>query len=438
MNQYKSAKQNFYFIIALLCILSIGIGYAALTENLNVDQAINYVSMKWDVGFIEASDNGGTITSTSTISDDKKSISINCNIGMTSESQTCITKAKIKNDGTFNLMLDVDPTITFDSTYVKSATLTWISSRKTVLAGDLLGANSEKELQIIVVTKQLTKDLLLSSDSTIPIKLSFNWVETNLVEEELDYQIGQEIKIGTEKFNIISEDATTVTMLAQYNLGTDYRQTTTENEVTFSNTSGWEYTAEKKEIDIQLYDGNAKTYVNNYVSHLQEITRDTTLTGNLISLTELKAIGCTINDDYSYTNGLTCLNSIHSSWIINGQLWYTRSPYSIGPYDAWVVTPSGGLSYDYLYSSIRPVITVSKETLEKSFISFKIGDETYYAEEGMTWGEWVDTVYNTGGYFIKSGGIYIYCDFIIDVIVSDFIVEDAEYSIYDTHSCSAD
>lgn len=35
-----------------------------------------------------------------------------------------------------------------------------------------------------------------------------------------------------------------------------------------------------------------------------------------------------------------------------------------------------------------------------SLISFTINNTTYQAEEGMTWEEWVNSGYNTGGYFI--------------------------------------
>ena len=56
---------------------------------------------------------------------------------------------------------------------------------------------------------------------------------------ENPYPVGKEIVIGTEKFNVISSNATTVTMFAQYNLGTNYRQSASENSVYFSGNSGW-------------------------------------------------------------------------------------------------------------------------------------------------------------------------------------------------------
>ena len=37
-----------------------------------------------------------------------------------------------------------------------------------------------------------------------------------------------------------------------------------------------------------------------------------------------------------------------------------------------------------------------------NLIEFTIDNVTYYSEEGMTFGEWVNSEYNTGGYVINS------------------------------------
>lgn len=41
-----------------------------------------------------------------------------------------------------------------------------------------------------------------------------------------------------------------------------------------------------------------------------------------------------------------------------------------------------------------------------TLISFTIDGTTYQAEEGMTWGEWVESDYNTDGYIVD--GTYIF------------------------------
>ena len=94
------------------------------------------------------------------------------------------------------------------------------------------------------------------------------------------------------------------------------------------------------------------------------------VTGTLITLKELKDLGCTINDDYSYRSGLTCANSQHISWIqnnMNSSFW-TRSAVLNEESSIWGV--SGQNLEKFHYSSlyivaVRPVITISKEELKK-------------------------------------------------------------------------
>ena len=180
-----------------------------------------------------------------------------------------------------------------------------------------------------------------------------------------EYKIGSEITIDTEKFNIIREDGDYITLLAKYSLGTDYKQNKTTKNVTFSSSSGWEYTPGPKEIDIQNYDGNVKTYINEYVSYLRDLTGDSRITGTLITLMELKSLGCTINDDYSYTNDLTCANSEHNSWLVNGQYWWTRSADPNNSNYVWLVYDTGTLNNrSYITNcGVRPVITIPKSLI---------------------------------------------------------------------------
>ena len=49
------------------------------------------------------------------------------------------------------------------------------------------------------------------------------------------------------------------------------------------------------------------------------------------------------------------------------------------------------------------VVTVEKAV---TIISFTIAGTTYQAEEGMTWQEWVESSYNTDGYYCNSAYVY--------------------------------
>jgi hypothetical protein len=178
-------------------------------------------------------------------------------------------------------------------------------------------------------------------------------------------KIGDEKTIAGEQFYVISVSDDTVTMLAQDALNSSYRQSTTATAVKVTNTNGWENTPGPKEIDIQSFDGPAQTYINEYVNYLRTTTGDTSITGNLITLNELKALGCTISDDYSYNNSPNCNNSEYKSWIVKSYNWWTRSTFPKNNVAVWFVRTDGQLYYNGYTSSfaIRPTITVSIDTL---------------------------------------------------------------------------
>ena len=155
-------------------------------------------------------------------------------------------------------------------------------------------------------------------------------------------------------------------MLAQYTIGTDNKQSTTYNGVAFSDAAGWEYTPGPKEIDIQTWSTNPKTYVNAYVEYLKTELEDNTVTGDLISLKDLESLSCTVPSDYAWGSGSwDCYDSPYG-WIANGHWWWTRSASSDYSTDVWHVSPDGGLSYYgyYIGNNVRPVITISKTSLE--------------------------------------------------------------------------
>lgn len=223
------------------------------------------------------------------------------------------------------------------------------------------------------LTLELVKSYTGSDmDVTIECEITANALERDSIKTgeakasiEEDYSVGRLLFIGSERFNVISEDDEYVTLLAQYTLDSDYRQNSEDNNLSFSDTDGWEYSPGPKEIDIQSYDGNVKTYLQEYVSYLQDRTNDTTITGTLITLSELKNLGCTINDDYSFSFNLTCINSKYASWLVNNQRFWTRSTEPTNG-NIWYVDDLG-IIYSYSYNDtsigIRPVIIVSKATL---------------------------------------------------------------------------
>ena len=223
--------------------------------------------------------------------------------------------------------------------------------------GAKLTVNFTRDTEFLVDKMILTK----SSDSNV--------VKGNCVDCGEGYiPIGTEIDIKGEKFNVIGQTDDTVTMLAQYNLGTDYKQSTIENGVLFSDNDGWEYTPGPLEIDIQEWSTNPKIYVNSYIEYLKGGSGDDVAVGGLISLKDLGTLGCSVSSDYTYVGNFdySCKNSPYKSWLVNNQDWWTRSA-TTKENLVWYVGDDGYLSggvYKYTFITVRPVITISKESLK--------------------------------------------------------------------------
>ena len=168
-------------LISLICLLlavTIGIGYAVLSQQLKVNGSVNYDTMAWDVGFSAAYDGGGTVSSNPEVSSDKKSISISCDLGTSLAQETCIAKAKIKNGSSFAVQLDESPLIEYDNTYINSVDVVWTDIDGIVKAFDEITTNSEKEIKVTILTKELNADMLPENGLSLPITITMNWVES--------------------------------------------------------------------------------------------------------------------------------------------------------------------------------------------------------------------------------------------------------------------
>ena len=235
-----------------------------------------------------------------------------------------------------------------------------------------------------------------------PVEKVCKWKYTD-TDGSYTVSVGDEYALCDEKFNVINVGDTSVDLLAQYNISTDFEQTTETNYMTI------DMETQPDTLDALL--GNltpdALTYVTSYVDYLQNISRDDTITGNLITLSELSSLGCTgINADYSFNADGTCENSAYVSWLLNKQFWWTRSFSSKIASNLYFVYPSGALmtpiqDWDFDNTAgIRPTITVSKDNLpqpEVSLISFTIDNITYNSVAGWDWDTWIKSDFNTIG-----------------------------------------
>jgi len=401
----KSLKYKILFIILFMTI-----GIAAVTTNVIINGSTNITSNDddFDVYFSDVS-TASMVDSYQIIS--SKSLTFNValqNINQYSMFEFMVTNASKNYDA------DVSLTCNTESDYISidySMYTATISARSTEMG---------------YVSVNLSKTYTGSDELNVEINcnLSASAVErTTIVNDVVDspvYYVGQEISIGSEKFNVMSSDVFTVTMFAQKNLGPDYRQTTSPNYLTFSDVTGWDYTPGPYDVDVLQYDGNGKTYLENYRNLLDNTlgTDDTAI--RIITLKDLVSVGCVMPDNYDFDPlNSNCNNTSNSSWIYNDQSWWIASAWPGSDEVVWGFENSFS-PQNYANSlGIRPVISVSREKLKRKIITFTIFGDEFTAYEGMTWEEWIGSTYNTIGCVVKDN--YTFCSEYLSVSGMGFI-----------------
>lgn len=155
------------------------------------------------------------------------------------------------------------------------------------------------------------------------------------------------------------------------------------------------------------YDGFSKVSVN--VADIPAILQEKTVTPTTSQQS--------IKPDSGY-EGLSkvTVNAIPSQYIIPaGELEITEN-------DTYDVTDKASVKVN-VPSTGGYQMSLSDDGTELNFvwggakkeISFTVGDNSYQAEEGMTWAEWVESSYNTAGFyilpddfrFVRVAGYYI-------------------------------
>ena len=175
MRRFNNQKKKLSMTIALVLIVFVGLAYAFLNEKLIINNILSYNSMNFEVGFIDIIDGGGTIKSTGTVSNDGKTINISCNIGDSKKQESCIVKATIINNSSFNIGLSKEPIITYDDKYIHTLTVKWKNHptflNSTVHQNGFIKSGEREEIVITVKTKFLNNNNLPESGTQIPIKI---------------------------------------------------------------------------------------------------------------------------------------------------------------------------------------------------------------------------------------------------------------------------
>ena len=126
-----------------------------------------------------------------------------------------------------------------------------------------------------------------------------------------------------------------------------------------------------------------------------------------------------------------------SGVAVTSDYFWSSTEYSKGN-AYYMSTYSGSVDFDDKDSLcyVRPFAILNNNDGGVTMISFTVGGVQYQAEEGMTWGEWVNSEYNTSQILVINGtvltgptGVYILKDNRA-VLGTDILINNMSYTVY--------
>ena len=440
---FSRDRKTLYMIlsIVLISIFSLTIVYAALSVTLNITGSAEVVASTWDIHLDNIKVTSGSVSGTTPSITTPTTATFSTTLNTPGDFYEFTID--VVNDGSIDAMIDgVTKTPTLTTTQAKY--LNYIIEYQNGESINTKQLVSKKSFVRLKVRVEFRKDIIASdlptTSETLNLAFTINYVQsdgtgTNIKDNGAEMgvrvvsgdgtQVGNEVCIGEECFYVISSDTYTVTMLSKYNLhvgnslawdGVNAPVITSLSSPTGiqdSTAIGGQGDSEGNPIGFpwigvtafsntdSTYSGSiVEGYVNSYNSYL--ITQGVTpIEARLITKDELIGLGCSEDDD-------SC--SAAPSWVYATSYW-SGSAYASNI--VWYVISSAGFSYEKSHidntCGVRPVIKITKDLIngiDSGIINVSIDGVTYKAGEGMTWGEWVDSQFNTAGLESYSYNIF--------------------------------
>lgn len=238
----KYMRKRRKYLILLVLILAISLGYAALATTLKVKGTLNVSKTSWDVHLENINIEPNSVTaSVPPTSDNTTTTSLDYTINITNPGDFYEFSVDVVNKGTLDAMIDVvtnkvyaaDGTTEKNVNYLKS-TVTYADGVE-IKKNHLLEHGKSDTLKVrIEFRKDIEEeDLPSSGDETLKVKFEMNTVQADenainrshiaVIEGDRDnLQPGDKVVIdGTENFYVLSSDNSTngkTMLLAKYNL----------------------------------------------------------------------------------------------------------------------------------------------------------------------------------------------------------------------------
>ena len=379
-------------VVLLIVIAGLTVAFAALSTTLNINGTAYLDASKWGIKFQNLSEpekiGTATVTGTAKIEETKSAEINGINVSLSTPGDKVTYTVDLVNEGTINAKIDKIEKTELTSEQQKYLTFKITDkSGNEVSEGDILSAGETRNLTITIeFIKDLTKEDLPTSTSTISLSYKLNFVQTDekattsgsskqactSFDKKDTYNVGDVIVLcntstnKSEDFYVMKDNGTTVTALAKYNLLIGNNYETDGSPTDSSKATPISSQEEGYGLQSNLAKGITGTWNGKHgddievelgkiaVGTIPFSSSQYSATLKIITFDDLVSLVC---DRSTYI----CENA--PSWVYSSSYW-TQSlmnSYSIG-----VVTFYGEFatsSYDNYWLGLRPVITIKKSEL---------------------------------------------------------------------------
>ena len=378
--------------IALVCVFTLTIAYAALNAVLTIQGTAQVTSADWDIHLANPKVTNGSATTNVPQIKTNSTMDFSTTLNMPGDFYEFVVD--VVNGGSIDAMIEsviknpeLDASqkkyLNYEVTYQNGESIT---TKQTLSKGTTMPIKVRIEYRKDLVasdlpTGQVVLDLSLTleyiqSDGTGTSVPNNGVGGTDISANGSLDDIGTIVTIGDQQFYTIGTEGDNVKLLSMYNLyvGGEYNgsswtaygdeATGKQDSTMLGNVSGQSIrngttafsSSTQKGTNYSDYSGSiVEGYVNNYKTILEEDYGVDVVEARLITKDELTSdeIGCS-------DTGRTCTGSAYP-WIYSTTYW---SGSAIGDVDVWSVNSNGNFGSNYYAyargAGVRPVIIISK------------------------------------------------------------------------------
>ena len=178
----KKTKRRLSVIVLLLLLMSVTIGYSALSSSLNITGTSKISNAKWDVHFADVSVTTGSVTATTAPTIDATGLNITYAVNLTTPGDFYEFTIDVVNNGSIDAMIDsVTKTPTLSETQAKYLNyIVEYQNGESINTKQLVEANSFVRLKVKVeFRKDLVASDLPTSTETLNLAFTVNYVQAS-------------------------------------------------------------------------------------------------------------------------------------------------------------------------------------------------------------------------------------------------------------------